>query len=150
MRFCNISSQGTERGATIFSPRANGKAINGNTSILPRQRNPKMSIRVPESHGDHLLRLQGPVLVHFLHSDSPQEDATGLMEESSTHSTYPVYSCNMFTVAGFLERDELKTNASLASLIFPLISVRYYGTTYSKYISYLILILRNKNKYIHE
>ena len=33
MRLCRVSSQGTKRGATILSPRANGKANNGNTSI---------------------------------------------------------------------------------------------------------------------
>ena len=40
MCFCHISSQGTKHGATILSPRANGKANNGKTSILPHQRNP--------------------------------------------------------------------------------------------------------------
>ena len=47
IRFCHVLSQGTKHGATILSLRPNGKANNGNTSILPRQRNPKMSIRVP-------------------------------------------------------------------------------------------------------
>ena len=35
MLFCHVSSQGTKHGATILSPRVNGKANNGNTSFSP-------------------------------------------------------------------------------------------------------------------
>ena len=67
MRFSHVSSQGTKGGATILIPRANGKANNGNTSVLPRQRNPKP---VHKCTGKVTMTFffdcMGPLLVDFL------------------------------------------------------------------------------------
>ena len=64
--FLSGIAQGTKSGATILSPRANGKANNGNTSILSRQRNPKLSIRVTGKVIMTFFVSRGPLLVDFL------------------------------------------------------------------------------------
>ena len=46
MHFSRVSSHGTKHGANNLNLRANGKANSGNTSIVPCQRNSKLSIRV--------------------------------------------------------------------------------------------------------
>lgn len=66
LRFYPVSSQGTKCGSRILSMKANGKGTNGNTPILPRQRNRKLFTQVQVRSWWLFFKYRGTLLVDFL------------------------------------------------------------------------------------
>ena len=66
MRFCHILPQGTKHGATILSPRANGKANNGNLNSTPPKKSKTAHTSTSKVMMTFFFDCRGPLLGDFL------------------------------------------------------------------------------------